>query len=1004
MVLHAPKGLRKFPAARFDLPAVRRFEGVNKSVKRTLLFLSLSALICSIVALSPVWPTSIAQQTVTDEVTIRLLPIATNVIGTFVRSVSHDGKRIAFDSINDYNGRNLDSNTEIWVYDVDSRTPIMITDTKNLTDPADSTKVTRTINNVTPVISGDGTKIVFVSNADLAGTNADGNFEIYLADLPRGATTATITRLTDTGADFTGETVKEIFSNFSPAINDDGSTVAFLSTRRTLNAVANGPAQFTALKEGPNNADPDGNAELFLLDIPGRRYSQATATRDVDATVNFTVRGFNGPPHLSGDGRTLAFISGFNFAGANANKNTDFNGEIYLYKVGDSANTVTQVTDTTVADSTDGPVVPQLTQSGFYIKNSAAPMNLLPADTRPLNRDGSLITFESAGNFDSGNADKTREVWLYNTGTKAFRRITTNTAVANFKTPTQDELAKVDYNMRPSINSTGTFITFASVLNFTPATTSSVKTDNADASREVFRFDIAGSKTRQISFGSQSGQVFDQRDVGLSPQIDTTGAIITFSQEANLLAPRAAAIVEQFQALVRTVTSTNATEVKMTNAASFDATQVARGSIVAAFGTQLANGTASTPSAALPTVLGGVSVSVDNIAAGLIFVSAGQVNFVMPNGVATGDAVTVNINNNGVLSTGKVKIVDGAPGVFSANGTGKGVSTALCGRVSPDGLSFNQTLPPCSVGNESQADLLIIYGTGWRNVTGLQVKIGDVTLTPSGSGAQPDFDGLDQINVNLTKDLADKKDLEITVTIPGTTPIDSNKTTTSFRPIEAALTVANAASFDAGFVGRDSLAIAQGTDLAGTTAASPNPVLSLGGVSVTVAGRPALLNYVSPAQINFNVPEATLPAELVEVVVNNNGANIRGRVRVLEASPGIYTTTDNGAGVARVQCGRRVNGQLVFSAPPCAVGTEAEPNIIRVFGTGWRRANVVTLNINGTDLESTYFGGFDGFGIDAVEAKLIPALAGKADVDVIVKTLVGTTARDSKTGVKTTFQ
>lgn len=973
-------------------------------MKRTLLFLSISALICSIIALLPVWPSSTAQQTVTDEVTVRLLPIATNVIGTYVRSVSHDGKRIAFDSINDYNGRNVDSNTEIWVYDVDSRTPIMITDTKNLTDPADATKVTRTINNVTPVLSGDGTKVVFMSNADLAGANEDANYEVYMADLPRGATTATITRLTNTGADTTGETVKEIFNNFTPTINDNGSVVAFLSTRRTFNAVTGGPSQFTALKEGPNNADPDGNAELFLLDVPGRRYSQVTATRDVDATVNFTVRGFNGTPHLSGDGRTLAFISGFNFPGANANKNTDFNGEIYLYKAGDAANTVTQITDTTVADTTDGPVVPQLTQAGFFIKNPSAPMNLLPADTRPLNRDGSLITFESAGNFDSGNADKTREVWLYNTGTRAYRRITTNTTVANFKAPTQDELAKVDYNMRPSINSTGTHITFASVLNITPATPSSVRTDNADASREVFRFDLVAGKARQISFGGLSGLVLDQRDVGLSPQIDSTGNVITFSQEANLLAPRATAITEQFQALIRTVSSTNATEVKMANAASFEATQVARGSIVAAFGTQLAGGTASASSAALPTLLNGVSVTVDNIAAGIIFVSAGQVNFVLPSGVANGDAVTININNNGVLSTGKVKVVDGAPGVFSANGTGKGVSTAQCGRVSPDGLGFVQTQAPCSVGNESQADLLVIYGTGWRNVTGLQVKIGDVTLTPSFSGAQPDFDGLDQINVNLSKDLADKKDLEITVTIPGTTPIDSNKTTTSFRPFEAALTVANAASFDVGTVGRDSLAIAQGTDLAGTTAASPNPVLSLGGVTVTVAGRPALLNYVSPTQINFNIPEATLPADLVEVVVNKSGTNIRGRVRVLEASPGVYTTTDNGAGVARVQCGRRVNGQLVFSAPPCAVGTEAEPNIIRVFGTGWRRANVVTLNVGGTDLQSTYFGGFDGFGIDAVEARLVPSLAGRADVDVIVKTLVGTSARDSKTGVKTTFQ
>ncbi len=962
-------------------------------MKRTLLLLSIisgATLFCWFVALSH------AQQTPTDEVSLQLLPVPPNVIGTFVKGVSNDGKRIVFDSINDYNGRNVDSNNEIWVYDVDTRAVIMITDTQDLKDPADTTKTTLRVNNETPVISGDGTKVVFVSNADLGDAkNPEGNYELYMADLPRGATTATIRRLTDTGADTPNETVKEIFSNYAPAINDNGSVVAFTSTRRTFNPIAGGPAVFTALKEGPNNSDPDGNGELFILDVAGRRYSQATVTRDVDATVNFTVRGFNGQPHLSGDGRTLAFISGFNFAGANANKNTDFNGEIYLYKIADSANTVTQVTDTTGTA-----LVPVLTQFGIFTVDGTAPMNLLPAFTRPLNRDGSLITFESAGDLGGNNADKTRELWIYNANTRAYTRLT-NQTVSSSTAPTQDDLKKIDYNFRPSINSTGTHITFASVLNLTPATTSGIKADNADGSREVFRYGIADQKFRQITFADKSGAVLDQRDTGIAPEIDDTGAVVTFSLDANLLAPRAAAIAEPFQALVRAVTSRNGTEAKLANAASFDATQVARGSIAAAFGTQLATATASASSANLPFVLGGVSVNVDGVAARLIFVSAGQVNFVVPAGVNNGDAIDFTINNNGVQSAGKVKVVDSAPGVFSTDGTGKGLSASQCGRVSADGLGFTQTAPPCLVGNDAQADLLIIYGTGWRNASGLQVKIGDQTLTPSFSGPQPDFLGLDQINVNLVKDLADKKDLEITVTVPGTTNIDSNKTTTSFLPLEDSLTVANAASFEGGVVGRDSLAIAQGTNLANSTASSLVPVAELAGVRVTVAGRPAFLSYVSPAQVNFTVREDAKPADLVEVVVNNNGKISRGRVKVLAAAPGIFTTTDDGNGRARVQC---VAASGAVSDPPCAVGTEANPNIIRVFGTGWRNATNVVLNVEGTDLVSTYFGGFNALGIDIVESRLVPSLAGKTDVDVIVKTTVGTTARDSKAGIKVSFQ
>ena len=970
-------------------------------VKRTLFYVTGFAVLSGLLAVYQSGSISHAQTTVTDDVSLQQLPVPTNVIGTYVQGASNDGKRLVFDSINDYNGRNVDSNTEIYVYDVDSRSIIMITDTKDLT--GSDGKVTRSIDSVTPVISGDGTKIAFVSNAALGGTaNDDGNFEIYLADLPRGATTATITRITDTGKNSDTEVIDGVYSNYTPTISDNGGVIGFVSTRRTFNAIAGGASVFTALKEGTANLDPDGNSEIFLYDVPGRRYSQVTATRDADSIVNFVVRGFNSAPALSGDGRTLAFLSAFNFPGTNANKNSDFNGEIHLYKVGDTANLVTQVTDTTGTA-----IVPQFTQFGIFVVNPTAPMNLLPYATKPLNRDGSLMVFESAGNYGGNNADKTRELWLYNVTTKAYTRITNQTVSS---TPTQDELAKIDHNMRPSLNSTGTHVVFASVLNLTPATTSGVRVDNADGSREVFRFEIATSKFRQLSFSTQSGLVLDQRDAGISPYVDDAGTLATFSFDANLLAPRASAIAEPFQALIRPVTTVNSTEAKLANAASFDTTQVARGSIVAAFGTQLANTSGSAASAQLPYLLNGVSVNVDGVAAGLVFVSAGQINFVVPIGVGNADSVPFTINNNGVRSAGTVKIVDAAPGVFSINGTGKGASSAQCGRVSPDGLGFNITAPPCSVGNDSQADLLVIYGTGWRNGAGVQVKIGDQTLTPTFAGAQPDFQGLDQINVPLTKDLADKKDLEVTVTIPGTTPIDSNKTTTSFLPLEASLSVSNAASFEAGFVARGSAVFATGTELSNTTAAAPSLVYPtvLNGVTVTAGGVPVGISYVSPTQVNFVIPNTLSPADLVEVVVNNNGKISRGRVRVLDTSPGLLTTTGDGQGRVIGQCYTRnlATGAVTFSELPCGVGTDAVPSFLRMIGTGWRNSDTIKVKVGDFEYDSAFFALRDpgSAGLDVVDVRVTTDLAGKADLDVIVKTVSKNNARDSKTGIKVSFK
>lgn len=956
-------------------------------MKRILLLSFIIAVFGTLAALNR----TTAQQAATDEVSIALLPVTPNVIGTQIRGASNDGKRIVFDSINDYNGKNVDSNRDIWVYDVDSRSIIQITDTADLKeDTTDVNKVTTIINNETPAISGDGTKIVFVSNADLGGTkNEDRNYEIFVADLPRNSTTATIKRITDTGKDFDAEVVKGIFHNYTPTINDDGSVVAFVSSRQNFKAVEGSAQAFTALKEGPTNDNPDGNGEIFLYNGNTKRFSQVTATRDVDATVNFVVKGFNINPYLSGNGQTLAFVSGFNFTNTAANKNTDFNGEIFTYKVGDPANTMRQVTDTT-----GSPAVP-----------ANGVMNVMLAFTHPINSDGTKLVFESAGDFAGKNSEKLREVYLadLSTATTKFTQITDQTTV---------DFTKNDFNYFPSINSAGTHVVLTSVLNLTPATTSGITTDNADASREIFRYDIAGNKLRQITFTGPSLTVLDQRSNNFSVFADSTGNTISFNYEANVIATNALAIQDVFQAYVLPVTSKNATEAKFANAASFDNTQTARGSIVAVFGTQLANSTLSAPSANLPFRLGGVSVTVNGLAGRLIYVSPGQINFVVPNEIGVGDTIDFTINNNGIQSAGKAKIVSAAPGVFSTTGDGKGKSTAQCGRVSPDGLNFLQTPPPCAVGNDSQFNLLIIYGTGWRNTAGLQVKIGDVTLTPQFSGAQPEFLGLDQINVSLTKDLAAKMDQEITVSVIASTNIDSNKTTTSFSGFEEALSTFNAASFDGGIVARGSLAVAQGDKLANDTmeAAGPNYPTELKGVKVTVAGVTAQIVYISPKQVNFLVPSTVQPAELVEVLINNNGTNVRGRVRVMDAAAGIFTSSSDGSGTARAQCGKvNADGSITFTNPPCAVGTEAAPNIVRIVGTGWRFADKVVLKIGDVTLENVFVGGQPAGGgalvpgVDIIDAKLKPELAGKADVDVVITTTAKSLERISKGGVKISF-
>ncbi|HJZ80669.1 MAG TPA: hypothetical protein VKD91_09990, partial [Pyrinomonadaceae bacterium] len=645
----------------------------------------------------------------------------------------------------------------------------------------------------------------------------------------------------------------------------------------------------------------------------------------------------------------------------------------------------------------------------LYSVNANAPMNIMSSATHPLNSDGSLLTFESAGNFTGNNADKTREVWLYNVNTKALTQIT------NFSLPnsdptklTQDQLKKIDFNFMPSINSTGSHISFASTSNLTPASSSSVKTDNADGSREFFRYEIATQKFRQLTFADKAGGPLEQDALG-QPYIDNSGSAITSSFLANRLATNATPVSDLFQAIVRPVTGSSGVGAAMANAASFKTDQIARGSLVAVFGLQLANGTVGAPSANLPFDLGGVTVTVNGVAARLILVTPGQINMVLPLALANGDNIDFTINNNGVLSTGKItKIVDSAPGVFTATSNGEGNTTAQCGRVSPDGLSLLITLPPCSVGTELQSNALIIYGTGWRNASGLQVKIGDQTLTPTFSGAQPDLAGLDQINLNLTKDLADKADLDVTVIIPAATNIESNKSKTSFLPLETAITMTlNGASFESGTVARSSIAVAQGMNLANDTVIAPGPNFptQLNGVTVKVAGLPARISSISPTRVDFILPDNIAPADLVEVLINNNGAISRGRVKVQDAAPGITTTTGDGNGTAVYKCGRvNPDTSITFTDPPCSIGPEGNRNVIRIFGTGWRNASPVTLKIGDTVLTTTFDGGLPGVpGTDIIEARLDPALAGKTDLDAVITATVGDKTFTSKAGIKVSF-
>jgi hypothetical protein len=141
-------------------------------------------------------------------------------------------------------------------------------------------------------------------------------------------------------------------------------------------------------------------------------------------------------------------------------------------------------------------------------------------------------------------------------------------------------------------------------------------------------------KFRQLTFTPVSALFADQRSNVFFSYPDNTGNVVTFSPVSATLYPNLPAVNEAFQAVIRPVTGQNGDAVTLANAASFDAAQIARDSIAAGFGTSLSGTTKSSQTIVPPYQIDGVSLSVQGLAARLLFVSPGQINFIMPTGIA----------------------------------------------------------------------------------------------------------------------------------------------------------------------------------------------------------------------------------------------------------------------------------------------------------------------------------------------------------------------------------
>jgi uncharacterized protein (TIGR03437 family) len=734
--------------------------------------------------------------------------LTTSARNSFVGDISSNGRFVVFESNGDIStektvdGRNnADGNREIFLLDYAQRRIFQITNTSSVR--IDATKTfTEAVNNIAyevsnnrprltylPTADGAGNRvysIVFSSNApnpasftgegNTAALTADGNQEVWIyqipqvldnlnlasgADLPRqNLALGTFLQVTNTLPSrplLVGTTTRSpdvVDDNREAFINDDGTIVAFTSVRCAPRSVA------VACPAGSTNAD--GNPEIFIYNRTSDAFTQVTNTSST-SVANPIV---NQNPNLSGDGTRLAFISNANIT----SNNSDNNMEIYVGEYnGAAVSNLRQVTRTTASAT-------------------GTSVNLFSPGRR-MSRNGNLLAFESASNDPKSNGaiQPALAIFVYDiladTFTAVGERSTTSTDVLRFPTFTGDNsrvvfVSALNFRANGTLSTTATeglnppvgginrpqifsvplnALTSFRILTNTPITNGSTLQPFVSQTQQRIAFSLA---TTELGGGNSDNSTEGFYLLTPPTATDTAGTLSFFTGASqrpvtgtNPTSPAVAGLAPGMLAIVRSTTALAPSNQSATNASE------------------------SLNRPPLPTELNGVSLEINGAAAGLYFVSPGEIQFVVPPGIpATAITTTypVVINNNGSVIRSTVQILPAQPDIFTST-QGPGGRAFVFNVTNP----LVETAEPFTVTTTylnaqgqvvTEPTKLRIVLTGVRGVTKAQVsvRIGTTDLTGAAilTDALPrDMPGFYQIDVQLPASLAGAGDVPIIVTV-----------------------------------------------------------------------------------------------------------------------------------------------------------------------------------------------------------------------------------------------
>src|SRR5262249_5307099 len=224
------------------------------------------------------------------------------------------------------------------------------------------------------------------------------------------------------------------------------------------------------------------------------------------------------------------------------------------------------------------------------------------------------------------------------------------------------------------------------------------------------------------------------------------------------------------------------------SAASFERSALAVEGIASVFAADLADRTEVAGTIPLPTQLAGISVRISDSTdadrlAPLFAVSTKQVNYQIPPETVPGPITVLITKGDNATAFGIERVSNVVPAIFTANSNGSGVASGVAVLVRNGTQTFlpiarldntlnpPQYVPePIDLGGENDQVVLVLYASGARrrsDLSAVKASIGGLELQPSFVGPAPGFIGLDQLNIPLSKNLAGRNVVDVSVRADG---------------------------------------------------------------------------------------------------------------------------------------------------------------------------------------------------------------------------------------------